>query len=155
MSETATRTFPAASPAGAAICNALGVGVPARSADPEVSPSEKLVTIDQAAAMQFEPWEPIPDGWRPPEDDEWVPFGVWALPNVRIAWAVMFKTKRELETICQKLDSGAFGAMFDGVFEARKAFKDFLEVLEGAEARILCAAASVVLKDEREGHADV
>ena len=65
MSETATRTFPAASPAGAAICNALGVGVPARSADPEVSPSEKLVTIDQAAAMQFEPWNLFPtDGGR-------------------------------------------------------------------------------------------
>jgi hypothetical protein len=149
------RLFLASSVQAASVFGALGVTVSASSADPEASPGEKLVTIEQAAAMEFEPWEPTPDGWRVPSNEEWMPFGVWSLPSVRIAWMMMFKTKGELETICQKLDGDAFDDILRGIGDARAAFGEFVDVLSGAEGRIMCAAASALVKGDQEGHANV
>ena len=118
-------------------------------------PEEKIVTAAQMAAMDFEPWEHLEDGWRVPSNEEWMPFGVWVLPTVRIAWFAMFKTKAELETISRELDDDAFKAMVNGIGAARAAFEDFVKVLAGAETRIMCAAASALAKDDPEEFANV
>jgi hypothetical protein len=120
-----------------------------------VPPEEKIVTAEQMAAMDFKPWEHLEDGWRVPSNEQWIPFGDWALPNVRIAWIMMFKTKAELETIARELDDDTFEAMVNGIGRAGAAFEDFVRVLRGAETRIMCAAASAMAKDDPEGLADV
>ena len=66
----------------------------------------------------------------------------------------MFKTKDELETVARELDDDTFMEMVSGIGRAREAFQDFVNVLTGAETRIMCAAASAVAKNEAEGGAD-
>jgi hypothetical protein len=70
----------------ASVLGALGVAVPASSADPEASPKGK-------------------DCRRRGNG------GVWVLPTVRIAWVMMFKTKGELEIISRELERDAFEVM--------------------------------------------
>jgi hypothetical protein len=84
-----------------------------------------------------------------------MPFGEWVLPTVRIAWFAMFKTKDELETVARELDDDTFKEMVSGIGRAREAFQDFVNVLSGAENRIMCAAASALAKDNPEELADV
>jgi hypothetical protein len=74
----------------------------------EAPPEEKIATAEQLAAMGFEPWEHLENGWRVPTNEEWMPFGEWTLPTVRVAWFAMFKTKDELETLARKLDDETF-----------------------------------------------
>jgi hypothetical protein len=106
-------------------------------------------TAQQMAAMDFKPWEHLEDGWKVPSNEEWMPFGEWVLPTVRIAWVAMFKTKDELETVARELDADTFKEMVSGIGRAREAFQDFVNVLSGAEARIMCAAASALAKEDR------
>jgi hypothetical protein len=44
-------------------------------------------------------------------------------------------------------------AMLDGISHARKYFTNFVTILQAAEIRIICAAASAVAKDDPEGFA--
>ena len=44
--------------------------------------------------------------------------------------------------------------MVSGIGRAREAFQDFVDVLTGAETRIMCAAASALAKDDPEDLAD-
>jgi hypothetical protein len=120
-----------------------------------VPPEKMIVTAAQMAAMDFEPWEHLEDGWRVPANEEWMPFGEWVLPTVRIAWFAMFKTKDELETVARELDDDTFKEMVNGIGAARAAFEDFVKVLAGAETRIMCAAASAMAKDDPEELDDV
>jgi len=124
----------------------------APTAATEAALEEKLVTLEQMAAAEFDPWEHGEDGWRVPSNEEWMgPFGKWVLPNVRIAHAIMFKTKEELENLTRNLDDDTFKVMVDGIGDARKTFQDFVDVLTGAETRIMCAAASALAKGDLEG----
>jgi hypothetical protein len=121
--------------------------LPVAGAEPTEAPP---VTAEQMAAMTFEPWEPIADGWVPPTNPEWMPFGEWALPTIRIAWVAMFKTKAELEKLSRDLSDETFEQMINGIGRAREAFEQFVEVLTSAETRIMCAAASALAKDDPE-----
>jgi hypothetical protein len=161
MSETTSRRealgFLGRSAAQASAIAALPIAatVAARAGPAAIAPpEEKIATAEQMAAMDFKPWEHLEDGWRVPSNEEWMPFGVWVLPTVRIAWFAMFKTKAELETISRELEDDAFEAMVNGIGAARAAFEDFVKVLAGAETRIMCAAFSALAKDDPEGLAD-
>ncbi len=102
---------------------------------------ESIVTDAQWAALNFEPWTHTEDGWKPPSDQEWAR-AVALLPDVRIAWFCMFKTKVELQTIVTKLGDEAGAEMIERIIKARKFFETFVDVLGGAEARLFVAAAA-------------
>jgi hypothetical protein len=108
------------------------------------------MSLEQAAAATFEPWTHAADEWVPPKDEEWMPLGEFLLPNLRMAWAVMYKPKAELERIARELDGDVFTKMVEGIASAKKYFKDSTTVLQAAHLRILCAAASA-LAGEAEG----
>jgi len=104
---------------------------------------EDVITLEEMAAAEFEPWKHRKDGWRVPSNEEWMLFCDRVLPTLRIAWVTMFKTKAELETISRELDDDdTFEAMGKAIGEARAAFEGFATVLAGAGARIMCASAS-------------
>jgi hypothetical protein len=68
----------------------------------------------------------------------------------RLVCNVQNETKDELETVGRELDDDTFKEMVSGIGRAREAFQDFVNVLTGAETRIMCAAASALAKDDRE-----
>jgi hypothetical protein len=108
----------------------------------------KHATVVDMAAMNFEPWEHGPNGWKPPSNSEWAKDGAYLLPFVRMAWFAMYKTKAELQTIAETLEDGPFDHMMDGIAHSREFFEKFLTVLNGAEARILCAACASASSEE-------
>jgi hypothetical protein len=105
------------------------------------------VTAEQAAATTFEPWTHVADEWIPPKDEEWTPLGEFLLPNLRMAWAIMYKPKAELERIARELDGDVFTTMVEGIAEARNYFKGATMILQAAELRVLSAAASMLAAD--------
>ena len=87
--------------------------------------------------MNFEPWE---GAQSPPsslaEDTQ------ATLPAVRIAWIAMHKTKAELMTVVAELEAEHLDNMLDGIIDARDFFAAQVAILDAAEIRIMCAAAS-------------
>ncbi len=104
---------------------------------------EEPVTIEQMAAMNFEPWKHVADEWSPPSNKKWADDASFVLPPVRIAWILMYQTKAELENIVETLEDEPFDEMVNGISDAKKFFEGFARVLAGAEGRLLCAASSV------------
>jgi hypothetical protein len=105
------------------------------------------VTVEEAAAATFHPWTHAADEWIPPKNEEWMPLGEFLLPNLIMAHAIMYKTKAELERVARELDRAAFTMMVDGIAKSRKYFEDSTTVLQAAESRILCGAASALAAD--------
>jgi hypothetical protein len=144
---------------GAVAASALPASVATAVAlptDPSaVSSASKIVTLEQMAAMNFEPWSHVEDEWTPPSDEEWAAYARSLLPQVRMAWLLMYKTKAQLEAAAIKIDEAdleeAFEEMVDGFINAQKFFKDFITVLHAAECRVMWAAAAV---EYREGGPD-
>jgi hypothetical protein len=104
--------------------------------------SKTVVTEQQMAAMDFTPWEHTADEWTPPGFEEWAASASDVLPTVRTAWMSMYKTKAELEPVAQSLGDAEFEEMIKGIVHSRKFFENFVKILDAAEVRIICAAAS-------------
>jgi hypothetical protein len=98
---------------------------------------EDVLTLEEIASAEFEPWQHHKDVWRVPSNEEWTSFGERVLPTVRIAWVTMFRTKAELETILRELDDDAIEAMGAAIVEARSAFEGFAAVLTSAASRVI------------------
>jgi hypothetical protein len=129
---------------------ALGAGA-GRSADTSVE--KKIVTIEQMAARNFEPWKHEADEWEPPSNDEWEKDGPFLLPFARMAWMALFKTKAELEAIAEGLAGEPFEELVAGIVDARKYFENFVTILDAAEVRIMCAAASQEVRSGKASEA--
>jgi hypothetical protein len=140
--QPSSRLFPAPSTQAASIFGALGVATAA--VDPDA------VTVDQLVTAPIEPWVHAPDEWTPPSDKEWTDDAPYLLPYARMAWAVMYKTRSELEDVSRNLDDEPFKKMVDGIVNAQKFFQNFVTILSSAELRIMCSAASALAKDDPE-----
>jgi hypothetical protein len=46
---------------------------------------DEIMTAEQWAAFNFEPWPHTEDEWKPPADKEWLDDGRYVLPFVRMA----------------------------------------------------------------------
>jgi hypothetical protein len=80
---------------------------------------------------------------------------IYLLPSVRIAWLTLYKTKPELENISRELgelggDDDYFKQLVNGIIHAREFFENFVTVLDTAELRLMCSAASALKKDDPE-----
>jgi hypothetical protein len=103
--------------------------------DPTRRAADRPLTIAEAAWINFEPWQE--DGECDPPTD-----AVWAqmLITVRVAWRVMFKSKRGLmKGIANEED--AFADAIRAIGDAKDTLKALTELLEAAEMRLLASAA--------------
>lgn len=98
---------------------------------------------DELAEITFEPWEHQPDEWTPPSNAEWAALANPHLINIRLAWVLMFKTKPEVMDVVRDLDNEAGTELMENMIGSIEYFKWLLTVLEGAEARILCAGSAL------------
>lgn len=110
--------------------------------------TEMPATLDQMASLNFEPWKHEEGEWTPPSDEEWARLANPYLVTVRIAWLVMHKSKPELIEMLDALEDDAGHDMKDRFIGTIEWFKGMLAILEGAEARILCAGAVVAMRTE-------
>ncbi|RUW62107.1 hypothetical protein [Mesorhizobium sp. M7A.F.Ca.US.008.03.1.1] len=98
------------------------------------------------AALDWKPWEHYEGEFVPPTNDEWIEAINPTLVAIRLAWAVMYKTKPELITMLNEMDKEPTGegetlaAMMVGQIEdARIRIEALHDTLCGAFAR--CAVA--------------
>jgi hypothetical protein len=109
---------------------------------------EIITTAEQWAAFDFEPWTHTEDEWKPPTGAEWPDHIRSFFPYVRLAWETLFRTKAELQTIAEGLDGEPLENLLTGIADSKKFFDNFVKILGGAEARLLCAASAVELSEE-------
>jgi hypothetical protein len=113
---------------------------------------EEIMTAEQWAAFDFEPWTHTEDEWKPPVDKEWMDDGRSVLPFVRMAWIALHRTKAELVEGFGKLDDddGTFETMMDGIAHAQEFFENFATILKAGEARLMCAASAALRAGNEE-----
>jgi hypothetical protein len=124
-----------------------------RAASPALPKSdEEIMTAEQWAAFDFEPWTHTEDEWKPPvAEKEWLDDGREVLPFVRMAWLALHRTKAELVEGLGKLDDGRpFETMMDGIAHSHEFFENFAKILKAGEARLLCAASAAELRAGNE-----
>jgi hypothetical protein len=126
------------------------------TAAPAGAQAPHSITKEEIAAGSFEPWDHAKDEWIPPSNVEMAEEAAALLPTLRVAWHLMYKTKAELEAICDELDDdkNTFERTVDGIAYARQYFEQFVMVLNSAELRILCAAMSAMAKSDPAGFAN-
>ena len=106
--------------------------------------TESPCTAQQAAALDFQPWSGKPedlitDGGR----------GAMESNRLTILFAtyLMFKTKPELvDWIDEHLEEA--DTLMRGIWAAQSSLKAALDLLDGAEARMICAGSVLELEDE-------
>jgi len=101
--------------------------------------------------MEFEAWQHAEGEWTPPTNEEWDRISERLLPALRIAWFTMYKSKPELEQISESLDDDAFKEMVNAIIDAQRIFQEAAGLLQGAEVRLMCSAASAIKKNDPEG----
>ncbi len=131
----------------AAVLSAMTGAAMAGAAETNTDP----VSLEQMAAMDFEPWTNKGEGWRPPTDKQWIGIINPHLINLRIAWHMMFKTKPELLAVFQAMDANdpdLVESTFKGLDETAEAFRGMLNVMDGAVARAACVLAAIAIEQE-------
>lgn len=110
-------------------------------------PESPLATAEDYAAMEFEPWEEMSDGWHPPTASEW--FGLVNSHRffVGIAWSMLHMTKADLTEKARATDNKTGTAMMHGFIDAQTFFSNMLKILNAAEVRYLSAGSAVELED--------
>lgn len=106
------------------------------------SSSEDPVTIEEMAAIAFEPWRHDADDWKPPSNDQWTALANPHLISVRLAWLTVHKTKDELIAMAAELGDDGIGELVAQIERSADWFKGLHELLSGAECRIMCAYAA-------------
>ncbi|HEY8065618.1 MAG TPA: hypothetical protein VIF40_12990 [Methylosinus sp.] len=105
-------------------------------------------TSANVAALDFRPWEHRADEWTPPSNAEWASLANPYLITIRLAWLTLFKTKPEVMKIVESMNDDDGRQMMEGFVDTIDFFKSTLAILQNAEARILCAGAAVIVRDE-------
>jgi hypothetical protein len=57
---------------------------------------KRPATAEEWASINFEPWAHADDEWTPPTNEEWREAAKTHLVTVRLAWAMLYRTKAEL-----------------------------------------------------------
>jgi len=103
-------------------------------------------TLEQMAAMEFKPWEGEPDS----------DFNVETLQErahyhfftLALAHRLMYNDKEELAAKLKEMSDEQGETLFESFGAAKDFFKGTHELLSAAEARLLCAGASIVREAE-------
>ena len=104
----------------------------------------RIFSIKSAAALDFEPWKCPLGEWTPPSNEEWARSANPYLVTIRVAWAVVHKTKPEVMKFVEKIDNDGGSAVTDGFLDTISFLRAcVLTLLEAAEARILVAGSAV------------
>lgn len=111
------------------------------------NPSEKPATVAEMAAIEFEAWQHTQDDWRPPSDEEWTTLAEQHIVVIRIAWAMMLRTKPEFIEELAAIGDEALAETLNHLAETEDFFRGVLGVLEAAHARALSASAALILRD--------
>ncbi len=112
------------------------------SNSPDSHNDRSVATEREWAAINFEPWVHTDDEWKPPTNEQWAKLANPHLVILRIAWITMFKTKSEVMGIVRDLDEETGADLMDRFTYTRDFFKGMLAIMEGAEARIICAGTA-------------
>lgn len=121
--------------------------------DPAKLADDHPCTLEEAAVLNFEPWQHADDEWKPPSRVEWAELTNTHLIALHFAWAMMFKTKEELgETVVKLYDDE--GDLASELFEMLDRTATFFEALSnlanGASARLLIAASAAVSANDND-----
>jgi hypothetical protein len=110
--------------------------------------------IVDAAAMDFEPWNPV-EGWEPPGRDNWRDHSQQFL-MLRIAWGMVFRPKADVVEFVRSLwfdeetQDQELVKLIDGFRDADGYFQALHEIITAAQARLLSATSAVVLEQVGE-----
>jgi hypothetical protein len=105
--------------------------------------SRKVATVEQMAALDFEPW-PRPD-WIPPTNEEWAELANPYLVTIRIAWQTVQRTKPDLVKMMAALDEDVGRGLMESFVDTLSFFEGVVGLLKCAEARILAAGAAGIV----------
>lgn len=93
--------------------------------------------------MEFEPWTGEID-----DVSHWQTVAKDHLVTVRLALAMMYRTKPQLIEGIEAMDDNAGNQMLDGFQSAREFFETCLSLLDGAWARLICASSVIELRNK-------
>lgn len=107
------------------------------------------MTIEDLAAVAFEPWPHGAEEWKPPSNDQWAHLANPHLISVRLAWLTVHKTRDELIAMADTLGDDGVAELVAQIGRSADWFKGMHELLSGAERRIICALAAVSARDAK------
>ena len=99
----------------------------------------KLITHKQLAAQEFEPWTR-----QAGEPDKFRAALKGRMTTLLIAFEMMHKSKPELAQVSEDLGDDNFMNLVKDLGTTAGCFRDMAKMLEGAECRLMSAAASLV-----------
>lgn len=105
------------------------------------------VDLAAMAAVAFEPWQPISDGWAPPSNAEWAALANPHVISVRLAWLTLHKSKEELIDVAAQLGEVGVEEMLGQIGRSSDWFEGMHKLLASAECRIMCALAARSVRD--------
>jgi hypothetical protein len=111
---------------------------------------KRPATAEEWASINFEPWAHADDEWTPPTNEEWREAAKTHLVTVRLAWAMLYRTKAELVEGLKDLGDECGNQMMDDFASAIHFFESTAKILNLAQTRIICAGTVL----EVEGGAD-
>ena|SRR3990167_4622030 len=113
--------------------------------DPVAAEAGRPATQAEWAAMNFEPWTgDDPKAWKPPTTSAaWWEELQPVLRTIAIAHAMLFKTKAELMELADSLSEEAGQETMDLFLHTTKWLEAMTSIVSGAEARFLCAGATI------------
>ncbi len=120
-----------------ALAGASALAIPALAGPGPSAESGKPATLEQLAAMDFEPWRHAEGDWEPPSNKEWNGM----LITIRLAYATMFRSKAQLIDMVVKEEEAAMD-MAEAVFNVADFCKGLSALMDAAETRLMVACAA-------------
>ena len=106
------------------------------------------VDLADMAALAFEPWQPMSDGWTPPSNAEWAMLANPHLISVRLAWLALHKSKEELMAVAAQLGDEGLIELVGQIGRSADWFEGLHKLLDSAECRIMSAYAAQHSKED-------
>jgi hypothetical protein len=137
-----TNTTRRAVMAGLAAAPVAGIPGATSEADAAVNGDEKLMTTEDFAAFEFEPWRAdLLALCEPPNNEKWEELSLQHLIFIRLAWAMLHQTKQEIIDRWCGADDEAGILMIDGVADGIRFHQQAVDILTAAQSRILVAGS--------------
>jgi formylglycine-generating enzyme required for sulfatase activity len=115
---------------------------------------KKPVTVEEAAALEFEAFTPQEVAVaRLPTDEEWAAAARTHLAFTRIALVFAGKSKTELVKAAQTMNEELLATTMEGLKAAGDFFADMAELSRTGEVRFLSAMAVAAVAEGRGGDA--
>jgi hypothetical protein len=123
--------------AGLAVAPVAGLpGVGAEAAE------EKLMTAEDYAAAEFEPWPAdLLATCEPPNNEKWAELSLQHVATIRCAWLMLSQPKDKMVAMLRDVDEQIGCEMFDAFRAAIEFHKQAVKIFEAAECRILVAGS--------------